>query len=308
MINHLYEFVKQLERWERENWRFFWSTSTAVWILFCAIWNVTVIPSESFNTQSQNESVERVQQVQRGGGQNNPKNSFFVKGFSTTGNINNRRPSGTENTGIGSPRRKFWENNYNPKPRATYSLSASNNGNGNGNGNNGNGNGNDPISSETDANSPSSRNSDNKNYDKDFITQGETKKKEKREEEDLENDELNQNNTIIIEKFTSNAVQKVADTALNNNAVKNEYISIKNKLKTTHPSRIFSKRTSRVSADKYLIKGRDARVLVQFKQIEGGKNEVNILGVGSRSNKKNLNKFKNLMNDLYRDVNLQYRR
>ncbi len=49
-----------------------------------------------------------------------------------------------------------------------------------------------------------------------------------------------------------------------------------------------------------LLKGDESRYLVEV-----SKNQVNVLGIGARGNKKNIKKFENLMNEIYR-VNLQY--
>ena len=55
-----------------------------------------------------------------------------------------------------------------------------------------------------------------------------------------------------------------------------------------------------VASNKVLLKGDDSHYLVEFSG-----NQVNILGICARGNRKNLKSFENLMNEIY-GVNLQY--
>ena len=56
-----------------------------------------------------------------------------------------------------------------------------------------------------------------------------------------------------------------------------------------------------VASDKVLIKGRHGRYLVQKVLVD----QVNILGVATRGNSKNMNSFESVINNLY-DLNLKY--
>ena len=59
-------------------------------------------------------------------------------------------------------------------------------------------------------------------------------------------------------------------------------------------------KTARLSGNKILIKGAYGRYL-----LEVSKDQVNVLGIGDRSNRKNMRTFKNLLNGLY-GLNIQY--
>ena len=105
----------------------------------------------------------------------------------------------------------------------------------------------------------------------------------------------------VTEKFDeSNSVQKLANTALNNQKVKNEYGRIKKRLKEGANPLDIGKNTTAVGKNKVLIKGAYGRILVE---VSG--NQVNVLGICPRSNQKSLKTFRDLMNKMY-DVNLQY--
>ena len=67
----------------------------------------------------------------------------------------------------------------------------------------------------------------------------------------------------------------------------------------TNPINI-GQNTAAVAKDKVLTKGARGRYLVEV-----SKNQVNILGICARGNKKNVDSFERLMNEMY-DVNLQY--
>ena len=104
----------------------------------------------------------------------------------------------------------------------------------------------------------------------------------------------------ITENFQSNAVKRLVKKSLNNAKVKREYAKIKKQLKDgTDPVHIGSKST-KLRGNKVLIKGKHGRYLVETVD-----DQVNILGIGDRSNKKNMGTFEKLMNDTY-DVYLKY--
>jgi hypothetical protein len=110
------------------------------------------------------------------------------------------------------------------------------------------------------------------------------------------------NNTprTIHEKFESNVVEKLVKKALNNQDVKKEYHRIQKRIEEgVHPINIGKKYTP-VASNKVLMKGDEGRYLVE---VSG--NQVNVLGICARGNKKNVKSFENLMNEMY-DVNLQY--
>ena len=104
----------------------------------------------------------------------------------------------------------------------------------------------------------------------------------------------------INEKFESKAVKKLVKKALNNQDVKKEYDRIKKRIEEgVNPINI-GPNTAAVAKDKVLIKEAHGRYLVE---VSG--NQVNVFGICSRGNKKNVNSFERLMNEMY-DVNLQY--
>ncbi len=112
---------------------------------------------------------------------------------------------------------------------------------------------------------------------------------------------LNENITRKVnEKFESNAVKKIARTALSNQKVKQDYEIVKKRLiEGVNPIDI-GKKSAKVSSNKVLIKGAYGRYVVE---ISG--NEINILGIGARGNYKNITQFSNAMNKTY-GLNLQY--
>ena len=113
--------------------------------------------------------------------------------------------------------------------------------------------------------------------------------------------ELNENTPREInEKFESNSIKKLTNIALKDQDVKNEYDRIKRRLKEGVNPIDIGPKTAAVAKDKVLIKGAHGRYLIE---VSG--NEVNVLGIGARSNKKNMQTFEKLMNKMY-DLNLQY--
>jgi len=126
-------------------------------------------------------------------------------------------------------------------------------------------------------------------------------KKKKKKKQEADQCELNENITHKInEKFESNAVKKLVKTALDNQRVKQEYEVIKKRLKEGVNPIDIGKKSTRISSNKVLIKGAHGRYVVE---ISG--NQVNVLGIGARGNAKNMNNFRDLMNEKY-GLNLQY--
>ena len=82
--------------------------------------------------------------------------------------------------------------------------------------------------------------------------------------------------------------------------VKNEYTRIKKRLEEGINPVDIGKKLTAVASNKVLIKGNQGRYLVEV-----SKNQVNVLGICARVNRKNLKNFENLMNGMY-GVNLQY--
>ena len=82
--------------------------------------------------------------------------------------------------------------------------------------------------------------------------------------------------------------------------VKNEYTRIKKRLSEGINPVDITKKSTPVASNKVLIKGDEGRYLVE---ISG--DQVDVLGMCARGNKKNVKSFENLMNDMY-GVNLQY--
>ena len=82
--------------------------------------------------------------------------------------------------------------------------------------------------------------------------------------------------------------------------VKNEYTRIKKRLEEGINPVDIGKRSTPVASNKVLIKGDEGRYLVE---ISG--DQVYVLGICVRGNKKNVKSFEKLMNEMY-GVNLQY--
>jgi hypothetical protein len=97
-------------------------------------------------------------------------------------------------------------------------------------------------------------------------------------------------------------LKKLVKTALGNQVprVKQEYEVIKKRLKEGVNPIDIGKKSTRISSNKVLIKGAHGRYVVE---ISG--NQVNVLGIGARGNAKNMNNFRDLMNEKY-GLNLQY--
>ena len=101
-------------------------------------------------------------------------------------------------------------------------------------------------------------------------------------------------------KNKSNAVKKLVKTALKDQDVLNEYTRIKKRLQEGINPVDIGKKSTLVSSNKVLIKRDEGRYLVEVSE-----NQVNVLGICARGNKKNVKSFENLMNGMY-GVNLQY--
>ena len=110
----------------------------------------------------------------------------------------------------------------------------------------------------------------------------------------------NADRTVTEKLDESNAVKKLVKTALKNQDVKNEYVRIKKRLKEGINPVDITKTSTPVASNKVLIKGDAGRYLV-----EKSGNQVNVLGMCDRGNKKNVKSFQNLINEMY-GLNLQY--
>ena len=92
------------------------------------------------------------------------------------------------------------------------------------------------------------------------------------------------------------------DSAYNNQQFTKEYKAVKRRLESgVHPLDI-NKRSTTVAPNMFLIKTDKGRYIVKHKS---GEINVDVLGIADRSNKKNILKFKKLMNKMY-GLNLQY--
>ena len=128
------------------------------------------------------------------------------------------------------------------------------------------------------------------------------KKKKKLEEEVCSISDQPQNAArTVTDKFNkSNAVKNLVKTALKDQDVLKEYTRIKKRLEEGINPVDIGKKSTPVASNKVLLKGDEGRYLVEVSE-----NQVNVLGIAARGNKKNIKKFENLMNEIY-GVNLQY--
>jgi hypothetical protein len=136
------------------------------------------------------------------------------------------------------------------------------------------------------------------------------KKKKKLEEEtcsisdelqaDIDENSQDAARTVTEKLDESNAVKKLVKTALKNQNVRNEYVRIKKRLEEGINPVDIGKKSGPVASNKVLIKGDEGRYLVE---VSG--NQVNVLGICARGNRKNIKTFERLMNEMY-DVNIQY--
>ena len=105
----------------------------------------------------------------------------------------------------------------------------------------------------------------------------------------------------VTDKFNkSNAVKNLVKTALKDQDVLKEYTRIKKRLEEGINPVDIGKKSTPVASNKVLLKADEGRYLVEVSE-----NQVNVLGIAARGNKKNIKKFENLMNEIY-GVNLQY--
>lgn len=84
------------------------------------------------------------------------------------------------------------------------------------------------------------------------------------------------------------------------NSFKNEYGRIKKRLEEGINPVNIGKKSTPVASNKVLIKGDEGRYLVE---VSG--DQIKVLGMCARGNKKNVNSFQTLMNEIY-GVNLKY--
>ena len=149
---------------------------------------------------------------------------------------------------------------------------------------------------EFDDQCPVPKKQESKTFDYDYRSNVPKNKKQVTEQCELSEDTPRE----INEKFESNSVKKLVKRALANQRVKKEYEVIKKRINEgVNPIDIGSN-TAAVANNKVLIKGAHGRYLVEVSA-----NQVNVLGIGARGNKKNIQTFERLMNEMY-DVNLQY--
>ena len=107
----------------------------------------------------------------------------------------------------------------------------------------------------------------------------------------------------VNEKFESTAIKKLAEKALENPRLKNEYNRIKKSMENGTKPVDISRRSIVVPGSggtKVLIKCGQGRYFVDFSE-----DQVTILGISARSNRQDMITFKNLMNKLY-DVKINY--
>jgi hypothetical protein len=102
----------------------------------------------------------------------------------------------------------------------------------------------------------------------------------------------------IHEKFDDKPIQRLVNKVLQNQRVKKEYDRIKECMEAgVSPVDIGSK-SSHLSGNKVLIKGRHGRYVIEVFE-----NDIHVLGIGVRGNTQNIKTFEKLMNKIYK-VNL----
>ena len=98
----------------------------------------------------------------------------------------------------------------------------------------------------------------------------------------------------VSERFETNAVRKVARTALRDPLFKKEYEFVKSELEQgIHPVNLSAKSTY-VSSTKVLVKKGEGRYIVEISETN-----ADILGISTRTNARCMDKFESLMNKLY---------
>ena len=280
MLKYLYKFLKYLEQWERYESSSFWLCSIGLYISFSAGFGALFPES---NSQSQ-VVIEQV----RGGGREDSGSStssaYIPPGRTTPSQTN---PGTQDKTIKSSPK------DYESKPGIR--LGAGGNGGGSGNG---------PFSWEEDnLIPPEERWKSDPDYWADYKYNREDFKKKKKLEEEvcsISDQPQNAARTVTEKLDKSNAVKKLVKTALKDQDVLNEYTRIKKRLQEGINPVDIGKKSTPVASNKVLIKGDEGRYLVEVFE-----NQVNVLGICARGNKKNVKSFENLMNGMY-GVNLQY--
>lgn len=98
----------------------------------------------------------------------------------------------------------------------------------------------------------------------------------------------------VSEKFETNAVKKLVKKSLKNPMLKKEYKLVKSQLEDgIHPVNL-SKKSTFVSSTSVLVKKNEGRYLVDVSDTH-----ADILELSSRTNQGCMEKFENLMNELY---------
>ena len=252
--------------------------STRIFILsvFSIIWICKPIPYETVSHRQyvrhqHQKTVNKVLEIPYSGGRESTSNSFVPQ---YRGDPGNRQGSGQESS-----------QGFNAKPRLTFGPAGDNGSGGSSGGGGSFDDNNVPRKSQWETN-PDYWN--NYKYDPNSF-----KNKENNQECELEKK--------VEEKFDeSNAVKKLVGIALKNQDVKNEYDRIKKRLEEGINPVDIGKKSTPVASNKVLIKGDEGRYLVE---VSG--DQIKVLGMCARGNKKNVNSFKTLMNEMY-GVNLKY--
>ena len=258
-----------LERSERNYPRIFWLCTSLLG--FC-------IFHEPVTTSSQSQIVIEQVRISRGGGSKSDSSSFV-----TPTNPYEGRKDSSQRQGSGQSQ------DYSPKPKIGPNMG----------GGGGGGSGSDDAITNNDILPPDTWKADS-DYWKEYQPYLSQNKKKLSEQCDLDENSQDAARTVTEKLDESNSVKKLVNIALNNQDVKNEYGRIKKRLEEGANPIDIGPNTAAVAKDKVLIKGAHGRYLVE---VSG--NQVNVLGICSRGNKKNVNSFERLMNEMY-DVNLQY--
>ena len=285
MLKYLWKFLKYLKQWERYEPSSFWLCIIGLYISFSAGFGALF-------SESHSQSQVVIEQV-RGGGRedlgSSTSSAYIPPGRTTPSQTN---PGTQDKTIKSSPK------DYESKPGIR--LGAGGNGGGSGSGGSGNG----PFSWEEDnLIPPEERWKSDPDYWADYKYNREDFKKKKKLEEEvcsISDQPQNAARTVTEKLDKSNAVKKLVKTALKDQDVLNEYTRIKKRLQEGINPVDIGKKSTPVASNKVLIKGDEGRYLVEVFE-----NQVNVLGICARGNKKNVKSFENLMNGMY-GVNLQY--
>jgi hypothetical protein len=282
MIKILVKIFQRLENFERNYSRIFW---------FCIAFLGLFLFYEPIQNPSQSQVV--IEQV-RGGAKDS--NSFIPPLKPEKPRTGQQDPSKPERPGS----RQLGD----PEPKLAFSRP--------GGGSSGSGSGGGSSWEDENAIPPKSSWINDPDYWTDYTYNRNDFSKNKDEQEtcsvsdELQNkadiDENSQDaaRTVTEKLEESNAVKKLVKTALKNQDVKNEYVRIKKRLEEGINPVDIGVRSTPVASNKVLIKGDEGRYLVE---VSG--NQVNVLGICARGNRKNVKTFESLMNEMY-GVNLQY--